>query len=153
MNETGFSTVPNKTGKVISMKGVKRVGQIVSAEREKMFTMAFAISAAGNTLPPFYLFPKKKMSASYLEHASKETVGYANESGWMQHAEFVKFLEHFIKYTHSTMLSPTLLLLDNHASHLSIEAIDLAVENCVTMLSFPPHSIVYNHLMWQFLVL
>lgn len=35
--------------------------------------------------------------------------------------------------------TPTLLLLDNHGSHLSIDALDLAAENGVTLLSFPPH--------------
>lgn len=30
-------------------------------------------------------------------------------------------------------------MLDNHGSHLSVEAIDMVVENGVTMLSFPPH--------------
>jgi len=35
--------------------------------------------------------------------------------------------------------SPTLLLFDNHPSHLSIEAIEMAVEHGITMLSFPSH--------------
>ena len=90
-------------------------------------------------MPPFYLFPKKRMNPLYLTHASNETVGFANESGWMQQADFVKFMEHFIKHSHSSKNSPTLLVLDNHGSHLSVEAIDMAVENGVTMLSFPPH--------------
>ncbi|ESO02258.1 hypothetical protein HELRODRAFT_161504 [Helobdella robusta] len=35
--------------------------------------------------------------------------------------------------------TPVLLLLDNHESHLSIEAIDYAMNNGIVMLSFPPH--------------
>lgn len=139
MDESGFSTVPTRMGKTISLQGMKRVGQIVSAERGSMITLAFAVSAAGNCLPPFYLFPRKKMSPLYLEHASKESVGYANESGWMTAQDFIKFLQHYIKYTRCSKSAPTLLLLDNHGSHLSVEAIDLAVENGITMLSFPPH--------------
>lgn len=34
--------------------------------------------------------------------------------------------------------SPTLLFLDNHSSHLSVEAIDFAIANRVTIISFPP---------------
>lgn len=139
MDETGFSTVPSKMGKIIALKGLKRVGQITSAERGSMITLAFAVNAAGNSIPPFYLFPRQKMSPSYLEHASKETVGYANGSGWMEQNEFVKFIHHYIQYSHSSKDSPTLLLLDNHSSHLSVEAIDLAVDNGITILSFPPH--------------
>lgn len=96
MDETGFSTVPTRMGKIVSLKGVKRVGQITSAERGSMIMSAFAVSASGNSMPPFYLLPKKRMNPLYLTHASNETVGFANESGWMQQADFVKFMEHFI---------------------------------------------------------
>lgn len=48
-------------------------------------------------------------------------------------------MQHFIKHSGAFKSSPTLLLLDNHTSHLSIEAIDLAAENGITMLTFPPH--------------
>lgn len=42
MDETGFSTVPSKVGKVISLKGMKRVGKIASGELGTMITMAMA---------------------------------------------------------------------------------------------------------------
>ena len=38
MDETGFSTVPTRMGKIVSPKGMKRVGQITSAERGSMIT-------------------------------------------------------------------------------------------------------------------
>lgn len=139
MDETGFTTVPNNIGKILSLKGLKRVGQITSAERGSLMTLALAVSASGNSIPPFYIFPRKKMSPTYMEYASKESVGYANGSGWMQQDEFGKFMHHFIKYSRSSIEAPTLLLLDNHSSHLSIAAIDLAREHGVTILSFPPH--------------
>lgn len=139
MDETGFSTVPSKVGKVISLKGMKHVGQMASQERGSMVTMALAVSASGVMIPPFFLFPRKNMQEAFMIGASPGSVGYANESGWMQQTEFVKFMTHFIKYSRSSKNSPTLLLLDNHASHLSVEAIDLAMENGITLLSFPPH--------------
>lgn len=139
MDETGFSTVPTKMGKVISEKGAKRVGVMTSQERGTMITMALAVNAAGNSLPPFFIFPSKKMQSCFMDNVSPGCVGYANGSGWMCQPEFVKYMEHFIKFTNSSKESPTLLLIDNHQSHLSIDAIDLAQENGVTMLSFPPH--------------
>lgn len=60
MDETGFSTVPTKVGKVLAMKGERRVGQIASQERGTNVTMALAVNAAGGFLPPFFLFPRKK---------------------------------------------------------------------------------------------
>ena len=35
--------------------------------------------------------------------------------------------------------NPGLLLIDNHISHLSIEAIDMAKENGLCLVTFPPH--------------
>lgn len=139
MDETGFSTVSSKVGLVIALKGTKHVGKVVSQERGTMITMALAVSAVGSMIPPFFLFPRKKMQSCFMDNAPVCSTGFANESGWMQQNEFVKFMQHFIKYSHSSKEAPTLLLLDNHASHLSVEAIDMAVENGVTLLSFPPH--------------
>lgn len=45
MDETGFSTVPSKIGKVISLRGLKKVGQISGAERGTVMTMALAVNA------------------------------------------------------------------------------------------------------------
>lgn len=74
-----------------------------------------------------------------MDDASPGAVGYANESGWMCQPDFVKYMRHFIERSNSSLNNPTLLLIDNHCSHLSIEALDMAVENGVTLLSFPPH--------------
>ncbi|GBL92630.1 hypothetical protein AVEN_123801-1 [Araneus ventricosus] len=45
----------------------------------------------------------------------------------------------FVKYARSSKDRPVLLLLDNHDSHLSIEALNFFKENGVTVCSFPPH--------------
>lgn len=139
MDETGFSTVPSKIGKVISIRGVKKVGIMSSAERGTMISMALAVNAEGNSIPPYFLFPTKKMQGWYMDDASPGAVGYANESGWMCQPDFVKYMRHFVERSNSSLNNPTLLLIDNHCSHLSIEALDMAIENGVTLLSFPPH--------------
>lgn len=48
-------------------------------------------------------------------------------------------MEHFIKHSCSSKDNPSLLY-DNHESHLSIRVLDLAKENGVTIVTFPPHS-------------
>ncbi|XP_055308978.1 uncharacterized protein LOC129572890, partial [Sitodiplosis mosellana] len=139
MDEAGFPTVPHKTVKTVAQKGKKRVGTATSAERGTNVSMALSISASGQTIPAFYLFPRKKMSATYMTHASSDAVGFANGSGYMTSAEFNTYMDHFIKFSGAQKGSPTLLLLDNHTSHLSVEAIDKAIKHDITMLSFPPH--------------
>ncbi|KAF2892254.1 hypothetical protein ILUMI_13919 [Ignelater luminosus] len=56
----------------------------------------------------------------------------ANGSGWMNEETFVMFVHHFIKYSLQSPDNPVLLLLDNHSSHLSVEAIDLPTQERFT---------------------
>lgn len=138
MDETGFPTVPTRTDKVITTKGTRRVGQVATAERGTSVSMALTVNAAGNSIPPMFLFPYKKMQSCFMDNATPGSIGFAN-GGWMTQEIFVKYMEHFLQHSHSTLDNPTLLLLDNHTSHMSIEALDLAAANGVHMLTFPPH--------------
>ena len=84
-------------------------------------------------------FCRQKFKAHFLNGAPHGSAGSANKSGWMCEAEFEGFLKHFIKHVRPGPDFPVLLLLDNHCSHLSVNALELARSNCITMLSFPPH--------------
>ncbi|KAF8766438.1 hypothetical protein HNY73_019502 [Argiope bruennichi] len=57
----------------------------------------------------------------------------------MKEEHFMHFAEHFVLYTKSTKERPTLLLLDNHDSHLPISALNYLKANGVVVLSFIPH--------------
>ena len=48
-------------------------------------------------------------------------------------------MEHYIHHVKPSPESPVLLLLDNHSSHLCVKTLDLARNNGIVMLSFPPH--------------
>lgn len=138
MDETGVTTV-QKPDRVIARRGYKQVGRIVSSERGTLVTLAVAVSALGNSIPPFFVFPRVHFREHFLNNAPPESAGDANPSGWMKVEQFLKFVKHFVKYTKTTKEKPALLLLDNHDSHLSIEALNYCKDNGVTVLSFPPH--------------
>lgn len=139
MDETGFSTVPNSHAKVISIKGVRTVGAIASAERGSMMTMALAVAASGRVIPPFFIFPRARMQPHFLHLAPVLSDGAANPSGWMKAGEFLKFLHHFQKHVQANVNNPAVLLLDNHDSHLSYAALEFCEENSICVVSFPPH--------------
>lgn len=75
-----------------------------------------------------------------INNAPPGTLGLATKTGWMNSELFVEVMKHFIRCSNSSKEKPTLLILDNHESHLSIEAVDLAKENGVIMLTIPPHT-------------
>lgn len=76
----------------------------------------------------------------YLRNCPPGFTAEFHPSGWMQTDIFYRWLEKFIQFTHASKNSPVLLLLDGHATHTkNINLIDLARENGVVMLCFPPH--------------
>jgi len=135
MDETGITTV-QKPNKVVARKGFKQIGRITSAERGTLVTLAYSVSAAGNSVPPYFVFPRVNFRDYFLSNGPSGCAGGANVSGWMNETHFVEYLKHFVKCSKE---KPILLLLDNHESHLSIEGLNYCKENGIIMLSFPPH--------------
>ncbi|ELT91405.1 hypothetical protein CAPTEDRAFT_125523, partial [Capitella teleta] len=58
LDETGIQTVQNTTGRFLSEKCLKQVGQVTSGERGVLVTMCCCVNAARNALPPAYIFPR-----------------------------------------------------------------------------------------------
>ncbi|KAJ8953421.1 hypothetical protein NQ318_023538 [Aromia moschata] len=137
-DETGISTVM-QAPKVIAETGKRVVDQCVSAERGTLVTFCGTISATGGTIPPMYIYPRIRIKDHFLHGSIPGSVGYGTKSGWMTAEVFVKLLEHIQNHTKSTPTSPILLLLDNHETHVSVDAINFARNNGIVLLSFPPH--------------
>lgn len=140
VDESGFSTVPTKQPKVISPTGVKRVAKVVTAERGKNVTVVCGINAIGTYVSPFFIFPRKRMRPEFLVGAPPGSNAIAHESGWMTTDNFLHYLNHFVKYAKPREDNKILLILDNHASHCSLEAIQFCRNHFITMLGFPPHT-------------
>ncbi|XP_066950693.1 uncharacterized protein [Macrobrachium rosenbergii] len=138
MDETGVTTV-QKPVKVVARKGSKQIGKMTSAERGTLVTVAIAVSAIGNAVPPFFVFPRVHFRDHFLTNGPPGSSGAANPSGWMKESNFLEFLKHFVKHTKCSKEHPVLLLLDNHDSHLSIDGLDYCKANGIVALSFPPH--------------
>lgn len=138
VDETGLSTVQAPV-RILAPKGEKQVGQVTSAERGTLVTFCAGVSATGNVVPPFLIFPRVNFRTHMLNGGPPGTEGAANPSGWMNCDIFIQYMNHFIKHVHPSNASPVLLLLDNHCSHVSIETIDLAKANGIVLLTLPPH--------------
>ncbi|KAF2880132.1 hypothetical protein ILUMI_26043 [Ignelater luminosus] len=138
VDETGITTVqvPNR---IIARRGIKSLGKMTSAERGTLVTVAVAVSALGNIVPPFFVFPRVHYKSHFVRGDPIGCEGDANPSGWMKEENFIKYAKHFVQHVKPSKEKPVLLLLDNHDSHLSIEALDYFKANGVTVLSFPLH--------------
>lgn len=138
VDETGVTTV-HKPSKVIAGRGIKQVGKMTSAERGTLVTLCCAVNAVGNSIPPFFVFPRVYFRDVMLKGAPAGSKGAAHPSGWMTSDNFVQFLNHFAEVVRCTPEKPVLMLLDNHDSHISIASLDFAKSHGIVMLSFPPH--------------
>ncbi|KAB0801970.1 hypothetical protein PPYR_02363 [Photinus pyralis] len=141
MDETGLLTVPNKMPKVLTSKGKKSVGKIVSAERGTLVTAVCCVSAAGHYIPPALIFPRKREKQELLDGAPAGSILMVSDSGFINTDLFLKWLKHFKSSAKASLESNHVLLtLDNHSSHISLEAILFCRENGIHLLSLPPHS-------------
>ena len=139
LDETGVTTV-QKVPKVVATKGLKQVGQITSRERGELVTVCVIVSASGQTLPPAFVFPRKNFK-EFMMHGSPEcSRGLVDSSGWMTAANFIKVMKHFITNARPSQDHQVVLIMDNHQSHLSYEALSLAKENFVHIITLPPHT-------------
>lgn len=140
MDESGFSTVPNKPPKVFSTKGKKCVNKISSAERGTNVTVVCAMSASGQYIPPAFIYPRKRMKAELLDGAPPSSIGMVSDSSFINQELFADYATHFRDHVKPTKEQPVLLIMDNHTSHCSIAAIDFFRENNIMALTLPPHS-------------
>lgn len=138
LDETSTTTV-HRSGKVLARKGTN-VAKVTSGERGTLVTTCCIISATGQALPPAMVFPRKNFKPHMLHGAPPGTLGLAAASGWMNADIFVDVMRHFIKHVSASKDNPALLLMDNHESHLSIEALELAKSSGVTILTLHPHT-------------
>ncbi|KAG5861528.1 hypothetical protein JTB14_008829 [Gonioctena quinquepunctata] len=62
----------------------------------------------------------------FIAGAPEGSLGVANKSGWIHSSIFLEVLKHIQKKTSCSKDNPILILVDNHESHVTIEAVDYA---------------------------
>jgi len=127
-DESGLPTVPTTLQKVVAQKCSRRVPKVTSAERGRNVNIVCSMNAAGYFIPPVFIFARKRFRNELLVGAPPDSDGFCNESGWMNNAKFIQYLhqylQHFTKHTRPSYEDQILLIVDNHASHISLEAVD-----------------------------
>ena len=89
VDESGLSTVPTKLQKVLPPKGSRRVGKMVSSERDKNTTVVCSCNAGGDFVSPFFIFTRQRMLPELLNGCPPGSAAVARKSGWMTSDVFV----------------------------------------------------------------
>lgn len=140
VDETGITTVPNKIPKIITNKGKRSVNKVTSAERGQLVTAVCCFSAGGHYIPPALIFPRKRMKPELMNGAPSESIMLISDSGYISTELFCQWLKHFQKHARASKEDPVLLILDNHSSHCTLEAVTYCKERHIHLVSIPPHS-------------
>ncbi|GBM16040.1 hypothetical protein AVEN_108620-1 [Araneus ventricosus] len=139
MDETGISTVPNTTPKVITPKVKKTVGKISSAERGQTVTPVCCMSATGVFVPPASILPRKRMNPLLYKDAPNGTLPLISDIGYMNSHLYIDWLKHFVKHAKLSTEDPVLLIADNHISCCSLPAVLLRESYNVSYSSNTAH--------------
>ena len=142
IDESGISTVQKKCQRVLGLKGKKQIGSIASVERGVNTTVVCCVNAGGtHYVPPMIIFKRKRVPDELGDGAPEGSIVTCSDSGWINSELFVQWMRMFISHVKPTKDDKVLLILDGHKSHTkNLEAIQLAIDNNVIMLSFPPHT-------------
>lgn len=137
VDETGVSVV-HKSGKVVTELGRRCVWSLTSAEKGRTHTIISCVSASGFALPPFMIYPRKKMAERLKVGAVPGTVFRCSVKGWINDDLYLEWFKFFLASIPPAR--PVLLLEDGHAAHITIELIEMARANDVDLLCFPSHT-------------
>ena len=140
-DETGLSSVPNVPSLVIARKGSRTVQTIRSGERGVLTTVIPSANACGDYMPPFVIIKGANVPAALREIYAKENMAVtATKSGYVDHEAFLLFLEHFNTHRVKIPKKKTVLILDGHASHMTVEAIEFCIGKGIELVCLPPHT-------------
>lgn len=139
VDETGMSTVPTKSQKILATKGRKQVGILSSAERGLHYTAVCCMNAIGTFVPPAFIFPRKRYKAELMEDAPISSVAFCQETGWMNGEIFLKWLKHFTEHVKPSPENKVLLILDGHGSHKTLEVLEYTKQHGIILFCLPAH--------------
>ena len=138
LDESGLSTVM-KPCKVVCKRG-RPVASQVARERGNHMTFVGIINAAGHGFPPVFIIARKKMNADFLRGTIAGTTVLLQSNGWMNHERFVETLQHLHKVSYSSVENKILLIMDNAECHMSIHAVEYAIQHGIVIVTLPPHT-------------
>ena len=123
LDKTGLSTVVIPRH-VLCQKGLKQVGQITFGERGVTVTMCCCINAVGYSAPAACIF----LGVHFKDHM----LNVAPSVGLDEYEIILSLVSFHEVYGQ-------LNLAYNHKSHITLEVVDLARKNRLSILTFSPH--------------
>ncbi len=111
---------------------------VISRSLSGHITLISCLSATGEAIATSVIFQGMRMFKEIFEYWD---IAYcANESGYQSDESFESWCIEFVQQAKPTPTMPVVLLLDNHFSHLDIDALIYLRDNNVRVVSLHPHT-------------
>ena len=95
--------------------------QAVTSPRGKNVTIIGSGNAAGNHIPPYFIFPGMWWNEELLKGTTPGTNGEMSKSGWSNSIIFLNCLQnHFLKFIPQSEGNKHLTIFEGHRSHVSL---------------------------------
>ncbi|KAJ8943344.1 hypothetical protein NQ318_000559 [Aromia moschata] len=139
VDETGITPV-HIPGRVLAAKGQKQVGAVTSGERGKLITVVCAMNAAGDYIPPMFIFARQRMNPELTKNGPTNALYKISKNGWITDELFFDWIQHFAKHIKASIEERTLLILDNQSSHCTLRTYNFCRERGISIITLPPHT-------------
>ncbi|XP_052275610.1 fumarate hydratase, mitochondrial-like [Dreissena polymorpha] len=139
VDEKGLSTSHKQPLEVPSCQSQQ---QAVTSASTNLVTIIGCGNAIGKSVPPFFVFPGKRMKSQLLDGGVDGVDGTVTESGLSNSAVYKRYLEqHLLKYLPERCLdNPVLILYDGHKSQVNLGLIDWAKSQNIILFVLPAHT-------------
>lgn len=103
-------------------------------------TVLLTIGANGVALPPYIIYKSTRLYSQWCPHnVIKGAVYNGTKSGWTDENCFIDYLEKLFIPNTRHVEKPIVLIFDGHYSHLTLKAVQLAIQNDIHLLCLPSH--------------
>ncbi|XP_062597502.1 uncharacterized protein LOC134258915 [Saccostrea cucullata] len=136
VDETGFGKC-EKREKVVTEK-VRKHTYARSVSSTSHITATICVAANGLVLPTFLIYENSFPSGSYRDGAPRDWLFGTSPNGYMDGDLFYKWFE--TVFLPNCSKRPSLLILDNHESHITLKLIQRAKAEEVELYGLPPHT-------------
>ena len=134
-DETGF---PIDVGqcKVIAPRG-KQPNELTSGAGRENISVLATCRASGKALDQFVIFSAVNFQGTWRGRNPLPNKCYGiSKNSWMTTEIYASWFQNFTKQVEER---PLLVIYDGHLTHVSLELIEKAIEEKITIVKFPPH--------------
>lgn len=139
-DETGVQTCP-KTGLILGPKNYKDTYSIACGKEKESITVLCNFSADGTDVPPYIVYPYKRIPRDVAESVPDDWSIGRSDSGWMVSTTFFAYMHIFYDWLVEKKIKfPVLLFLDGHKSHINKDMSEFCEQKQILLFALYPNS-------------